>query len=259
MYSLHFFLQEQGSIKVENTTFPVKSSMLVFIRPGQIHSFHFDKKQQSPSYNFYFDLWPKASNTPQLPAMPRFTFLPVMMEKELLTAIEPCPQVDALPTVHSLNGYPYLSDMIIDMNRTCNQPLESVFKRLLLDSMLLVWMLKWYNVLQNPTIEDSRIGKVIAEMERYPERRYDNRMLSEISGLEKSHLHKLFRQQTGTTPQGYAFNVRMRKAVSMLLESNLSVTLIAEQLGYESIHYFSFKFTKTYGLSPTAFRRRHRG
>ncbi|MGG1638945.1 AraC family transcriptional regulator [Paenibacillus sp. NRS-1760] len=259
LYSFHLFLQEHGSIQVEDRLYPVKPGMLVFIRPGQMHSFHFGSEQQSSSYNIYCDLWPEAPDAMDLPAMPLFTFSPAMMEERMFTTIESCSQLDELPTVHSLNRYPHLSELFIDIYRTCDQPIEPAYKRILLDSMMLVWLLQWNYALQSLPTDDPRIRRVIAEMERYPERRYDNGLLSEISGLEKSHLHKLFRQHTGITPQGYSLRVRMRKAVSMLLESNLSVTSIAEQLGYESIHYFTLKFTKNYGMSPTAFRRLHRG
>jgi AraC-like DNA-binding protein len=259
LYSFHLFLQEQGAIQVEDRLYPVKPGMLVFIRPGQMHSFHFGPEKQSSSYNIYCDLWPKAPDAPDLPVRPLFKFSPAVMEKRMLTTMAPCPQLDELPTVHSLNRLPHLTEMFIAINRTYDQPMEPEYNRLLLDSMMLVWMLQWHYALHCSPTDDPRIRRVIAEMERYPERRFDNELLCGISELEKSHFHKLFRQQTGMTPQGYFLRIRMRKAVAMLLESNLSVTAIAEQLGYESIHYFTLQFTKTHGMSPSAFRRLHRG
>ncbi|WP_237763041.1 AraC family transcriptional regulator [Paenibacillus sp. A3] len=43
----------------------------------------------------------------------------------------------------------------------------------------------------------------------------------------------------------------------MLLESRQSVTSISDNLGYDSIHYFSKQFAAYYGISPTAFRSRN--
>ncbi|WP_341277975.1 helix-turn-helix domain-containing protein [Paenibacillus sp. FSL H8-0537] len=46
----------------------------------------------------------------------------------------------------------------------------------------------------------------------------------------------------------------MRRASNLLLETELSVTAIAERLGYPSIHPFTRHFSACYGVSPKQYR-----
>ena len=47
----------------------------------------------------------------------------------------------------------------------------------------------------------------------------------------------------------------MKRAVELLNTTDLTIMGIAEQLGYETQHYFSTVFKKTVGISPNRYRR----
>ena len=55
--------------------------------------------------------------------------------------------------------------------------------------------------------------------------------------------------------QRMAFAMREGKAVSLLMESRLSLQAIAEQLGYSDTANFSHAFKKWTGQPPGSFRR----
>jgi methylphosphotriester-DNA--protein-cysteine methyltransferase len=76
------------------------------------------------------------------------------------------------------------------------------------------------------------------------------------SRLGKTHFHNLFKQATGMSPKAYWTQSIMKQAKASLWESNRSVTDIAMDLGYSSIHHFTKQFTLYHGVSPTEFRRR---
>lgn len=57
------------------------------------------------------------------------------------------------------------------------------------------------------------------------------------------------------TPSQYAAWAKLRKARTLLAESDLSVKKIAFACGFENEYYFSNFFKKHTGLSPTAYRR----
>ncbi|MFD0616019.1 helix-turn-helix transcriptional regulator [Paenibacillus sp. GCM10027629] len=67
--------------------------------------------------------------------------------------------------------------------------------------------------------------------------------------------HDLFRKMTGLPPKAYVNRIKMQRAAAALLESNRSVTHIAETLGYSTIHHFTRHFTAYYGISPTQYRK----
>lgn len=77
--------------------------------------------------------------------------------------------------------------------------------------------------------------------------------LGECIGRSPNHAASLFRRVTGQTISEFVHNVRMRTAVYLLKESLLTVTEIAEYLGYSDASYFQRIFKRTTGLSPSAY------
>lgn len=68
------------------------------------------------------------------------------------------------------------------------------------------------------------------------------------------YLSRRFKEETDFSPIQYLNRLRLGEAQSLLITSHLSVTQIANEVGYENISYFSTLFTKTVGLSPSAYR-----
>ncbi len=74
-------------------------------------------------------------------------------------------------------------------------------------------------------------------------------------GLSYSRFRDLFKQQTGVAPHQYQLDIRLNLARHWLIDSDLSVTEIAERLGFSSVHYFSRIFKKKTGCPPGAFHK----
>ena len=69
-----------------------------------------------------------------------------------------------------------------------------------------------------------------------------------------SKFRKLFKSTYGISPNQYHLNLRLDKAKDLLTTSNLSITEVADQTGFDSIFYFSKVFKKKTGHSPKTFR-----
>lgn len=65
---------------------------------------------------------------------------------------------------------------------------------------------------------------------------------------------KKFKEFTGLSPRQYLLQLRLNRAKSLLLGTDLPVKIIAIKTGYESIYHFSKVFKEKTGLSPTQFR-----
>jgi AraC family transcriptional regulator of adaptative response / DNA-3-methyladenine glycosylase II len=74
-------------------------------------------------------------------------------------------------------------------------------------------------------------------------------------GVGGRHLRRLFRQHVGACPIALANIQRVLFAKKLLSETDWPVTRIAFSCGFGSIRRFNAAFRKTYGQSPTAFRR----
>jgi len=69
-----------------------------------------------------------------------------------------------------------------------------------------------------------------------------------------SSFRKLFKKATGESPNRYHLNLRMERAKNLLSTTQLNVTEVAEQTGFESVFYFSKLFKKKHGMSPKNFQ-----
>ncbi len=68
-------------------------------------------------------------------------------------------------------------------------------------------------------------------------------------------MSRLFRRETGTTLIQYLNQVRMTHACTLLASSNMKISDIAAQTGYESPSYFNQAFRKHTGMAPMAYRQ----
>lgn len=109
----------------------------------------------------------------------------------------------------------------------------------------------------NPTAQAHRqaVERVIAAMQA----RYDEPLLlqdlAEIALLSPSHLTRVFRAVTGSTPGQFLATVRLEEARRLLLTTELSVTDICMEVGYSSLGSFSSQFSQFVGLPPSQVRR----
>ncbi len=73
-------------------------------------------------------------------------------------------------------------------------------------------------------------------------------------GMGYSKFRKMFKQVTGQSPNQYHIQLRLDKAKELLSTTNLNVTEVAYQLGFDSVFYFSRLFRKKNGVSPKSYR-----
>ena len=67
--------------------------------------------------------------------------------------------------------------------------------------------------------------------------------------------YAVFRQEMGCSPRAYREQFLLRRGKTLLLNSTLGIDEIAEACGMCDRYYFSNRFKKVYGVSPAAFRR----
>lgn len=83
--------------------------------------------------------------------------------------------------------------------------------------------------------------------------------LSKFCSVTNSYLSALFKKETGTTITDYINQIRIRKALSLLNTTNISIQDIALQCGYREASYFTRIFKKYQGISPKDYRKKIQG
>lgn len=79
-------------------------------------------------------------------------------------------------------------------------------------------------------------------------------LLEEKIGLEYAYLSTLFSAVEGITIEKYAILQRIEKVKELLVYDELSLSEIADQLGYSSVQHLSLQFKKMTGLTASQFR-----
>ena len=108
---------------------------------------------------------------------------------------------------------------------------------------------------EKETISHHRLTPAISYLHAHYCEEIDASMLAELCFLSPAQFYRMFRKAFDRTPLEYRNDLRMRQAKLLLLEEDYSIGEIAQQLGFESIYYFSRVFRRFTGLSPTAYRK----
>lgn len=74
-------------------------------------------------------------------------------------------------------------------------------------------------------------------------------------GYDYSYLSNLFSSIEGTTIEQFYIQQRVEKAKELLIYDQLSISEIAFQLGYSSVHHLSSQFKKITGFTPSNFKK----
>jgi AraC-like DNA-binding protein len=92
-----------------------------------------------------------------------------------------------------------------------------------------------------------------ASYEEWPVRR-----LAEVSGVSQAHFARSFRDAFGAPPHRYLLTRRIERATALLRDTDMPVTAIAFETGWNSLGTFGRIFRDITGESPLAFRTRAR-
>ena len=81
----------------------------------------------------------------------------------------------------------------------------------------------------------------------------------EVAGVSRSVLQRRFRAGFGHTVHDAIAAVRLQRAKRLLSETDMPLAEVAERAGYSQAEYLSTFFKKATGLSPSVYRREHKG
>jgi AraC-like DNA-binding protein len=78
--------------------------------------------------------------------------------------------------------------------------------------------------------------------------------LAAAAGLSRAHFSREFKRAFGESPHAYLLTRRLERAAALLRTTDRSVADICLSVGLQSIGSFTTSFSRTFGLSPTAYR-----
>ncbi len=114
---------------------------------------------------------------------------------------------------------------------------------------------------KNEHVKASVNSNFITTVQEYIQNNYMNDVklssIAEMLSVSQEHLSRVFKQENGVGFKEYLTEFRLQKAEEMLKhEPGRAVSEVAYACGFNDGNYFSFKFKKAYGVSPTEIRRK---
>jgi AraC-like DNA-binding protein len=86
---------------------------------------------------------------------------------------------------------------------------------------------------------------------------YSVQQIADACNVNIRYMSRLFKRYNYITPQKYLMRLKMNKAASLLLNTNLTVAQISHSLGFEDPYHFSRVFKKNHEISPRNYRQSH--
>ncbi|HEV2765540.1 MAG TPA: AraC family transcriptional regulator [Pyrinomonadaceae bacterium] len=80
--------------------------------------------------------------------------------------------------------------------------------------------------------------------------------VAEVALYSRCHFSKVFKEQTGVSFVGYLTRVRVRRAGELLSRTDMPVTEVAFEVGFNDLSHFERVFRAAERLSPSKFRQR---
>lgn len=79
--------------------------------------------------------------------------------------------------------------------------------------------------------------------------------LANVYHIDRSYISRSFKAEYGVSPIHYQLLVRISKAKSMIINTNLTLTDIATQTGFLRLQDFSRAFKRIEGVWPSFYRK----
>lgn len=116
------------------------------------------------------------------------------------------------------------------------------------------------NIRVNPSVititslDEQLIQKALEQIERNidnPE--YNVESLSKDMGMSRMNLYRKLQSVTGHTPTEFIKTIRLKRAAQLLQGSQLTMSEVADRVGFSSSSYFTKCFKEQFGVLPTLY------
>ena len=221
MYEIEFYLADGAFAYVDQKRYTIKKHYVLIAKPGQVR---------------YSDL----------PFKTVYVKFPVA--GALADLLKNVPEY--FEASHPQLIYDLISEIIL---------LRKTDQYLLLHSRLLELL---NVILIDSKIPINRSGKeyeTIAAAQKFIEENYrfpiHLRDIAQSVHLSEIYFHRIFTEAIGISPHQYLINCRIAAAKQLLLDTENSLSYVAETLGFGCQQYFNKVFKKETGMTPSQYRK----
>lgn len=243
-----FIEKGSGLAKLNKDTLQIKKGDILLINSGTMHYIKSDRKNTLYFKSIVFDL----SFLSGIPGD--------LCQEEILSQIRDN-QARFVHLIHPEDsGYPVIENLFSGIF-TCHRKKADYFYMELKGLFYqFFFQMLTHNYIIPESQKDRKNLAAIKDVIRYMNEHYKEDItvadLASLSFYNENYFMKLFKQYTGKTLTRYLTELRIEKSRYLLLHSNLSITEVALETGFNSASYFIRKFQELNGETPQKLRKK---
>ena len=244
---LFYIAHGVGSIVINGKNYPLSGNETLFLPPKTRYRFVFDNVKQVSIFVLNFDLVDSYSNYKKSLTTPTEDNF-----DESLTLNYPLPEEFSSPIVlkNAFSTRRYIEKCVDLFLQKTPYYLEESSSRV---KLALLEILR-----ESKNSEYPLVQKVIDYIkENYFQIELNNQTIADNFNYHPYHLNRIVKAYTQKTLHGFLLDYRIQMAKDLLVTTKLSVTQIAEKVGFVSYTYFIKLFRERTGHSPLKYRNDH--
>jgi two-component system response regulator YesN len=149
------------------------------------------------------------------------------------------------------------SDVTLDHPGLVVDAIDSAFSFLEIDELIHEKTDDFFSRLSNRKEEDPTIYRIKEYINlNYKDKNLSVKSISESVFLSVSYLCTYFKNETGITLNQYITDFRIKKAMTLLADTNMKIVDVSNAVGYRDSNYFAKIFKKQTGLSPKEYKNK---
>lgn len=256
-----YFSRGNFQLEINMEPFPVHSECLYFINPGELHSI---SMETAGSYEDAVVFSPDILSFDSCDAAQIRLIQPIrkgrMLFPRCILPDHPAflPVRDAFTTIMHSFGHVFLEESVSDDGAVTDDLTNQLYIK---SSLLIILAALSGHKLFTPTEKnyDKRVEDIKTVLtyirENYKEKIYIADLAGQIS-LNEQYFCRFFKKAIGRSPIEYINEYRIKQALVLLDETDLPVTDICLECGYNNLGNFLREFRKQTNTTPLQYRRR---
>jgi AraC-like DNA-binding protein/mannose-6-phosphate isomerase-like protein (cupin superfamily) len=237
--------------RLEGSEFPVTAGDIFLLQGRQKHYFY--DRENLDLINIMYDPEKMALPENELRRMPGYCAMFILEPAyRRLHRFASRLHLKRVPLAHA-------EMLAAEMEKECTQQhpgFEAILRAKLVE--LIVYLSRAYTATESTEADALlRVGNVIGALENNFSKDWKLDDLTKIAHMSKSSLLTVFRKATGQPPIEYLVRLRIQKAMDLLRTTNLTITDIALEVGFNDSNYFTRQFRRVVGDTPRTYRKTH--
>ena len=249
-HRLIYVIKGKGVANISNTEYHLQAGTVFYIMSGTPYTIKSENEDVLQLISLNFDFIKAAKSVaPYLPLTS-----PAAFDKNQLVEVLNFSDATYLNSPVVLNNMPQLYTYlkaVMDEHNTNDNFSETQISHLL----CLVFNFICRSLSEPKQTNHIRnYKKIINYIHEHYFEEIDNKTLSKIFNYHPNYISQLIKKHTGISLHQYLLNVRIRNALLLIETTDMPISEIGVQVGFNDSSYFSQYFKKCTGHSPKEFR-----